>query len=254
MKRELERIEIPDEHEARERAWPVVRAAFAEREPQPRRRSWKPVAALAAAALVVAGLLSPPGRAVLDDLREAVGVEHSAAGALLAARARAVARHVRSGAWVVQRDGSKRLLGAYDEASWSPFGRFVVGVAAKRARRARRRTERCAGRSRGRACARRAGPGRQTDTRIVFVTDSRLHVVGGDGRGDVDAGGVPAPAQGRARLAAATPVRGHVRRRPRSRADVRGRGAGRQLAVGTDPGRATARVGTGREPPRRRRP
>ena len=40
---ELERIEIPDEHEARERSWAVVSAAFAEREPQPRRRSWKPV-------------------------------------------------------------------------------------------------------------------------------------------------------------------------------------------------------------------
>ena len=31
-----------------------------------------------------------------------------------------------SGAWVVEQDGSKRLLGPYREASWSPFGRFVV--------------------------------------------------------------------------------------------------------------------------------
>ena len=44
MKRELERIEIPDEHGARERSLAVVREAFAEREPQPHRRSWKPVA------------------------------------------------------------------------------------------------------------------------------------------------------------------------------------------------------------------
>jgi WD40 repeat protein len=28
----------------------------------------------------------------------------------------------------VQRDGSKRLLGAYDEAGWSPFGRFVAAT------------------------------------------------------------------------------------------------------------------------------
>ena len=35
--------------------------------------------------------------------------------------------------------------------------------------------------------------GSATDTRIAFVTDSRLHVVGGDGRGDIDAGGMPAP-------------------------------------------------------------
>ena len=53
----------------------VVRAAFAEREPQPPRRSWKPLAAIAVALVVVAGLLSPPGRAVLDEIREVVGVE-----------------------------------------------------------------------------------------------------------------------------------------------------------------------------------
>ena len=46
MKRELERIEIPEEHEARERAWAVVQAAFAEHEPQPHRRSWKPAVAV----------------------------------------------------------------------------------------------------------------------------------------------------------------------------------------------------------------
>ena len=75
MRRELERIEVPGEHEARERSWAVVRAAFAEREPKPRRRSWKPAAAIAIALAALAGLLSPPGQAVLDDLRGAVGVE-----------------------------------------------------------------------------------------------------------------------------------------------------------------------------------
>ena len=75
VKRELEQIEIPNEHEARVRSLAVVREAFAEREPQPRRRSWKPLAAIAIALVVVAGLLSPPGRAVLDDIREVVGVE-----------------------------------------------------------------------------------------------------------------------------------------------------------------------------------
>ena len=35
MRKDLERIEIPGEHEARERSWAVVRSAFAEREPHP---------------------------------------------------------------------------------------------------------------------------------------------------------------------------------------------------------------------------
>ena len=64
MRKRLEQIEIPGEHEARERSWAVVRAAFAEREPAPRRRSWKPIAAVAMVLVAVAGLLSPPGRAV----------------------------------------------------------------------------------------------------------------------------------------------------------------------------------------------
>ena len=66
MRRELERLEIPSEHGARQRSWAVVQAAFAEREPLPRRRSWKPVAAVAVALVALAGLSSPPGRAVLD--------------------------------------------------------------------------------------------------------------------------------------------------------------------------------------------
>ena len=126
MKRELEQIEIPNEHEARVRSLAVVREAFAEREPQQRRRSWKPPAAIAIALVVVAGLLSPPGRAVLDDIREAVGVEKAQPALFsLPTRGRLLVT-ADSGAWVVEEDGSKRLLGSYREASWSPFGRFVV--------------------------------------------------------------------------------------------------------------------------------
>ena len=64
-----------------------------------------------------------------------------------------------SGAWVVEQDGSKRLLGAYREASWSPFG----DSSSRRARTSssrRRRRARCAGRSPGRTSASRAGAAR----------------------------------------------------------------------------------------------
>src|SRR5205814_222362 len=37
--------------------------------------------------------------------------------------------------------------------------------------------------------------GTLTDTRIAYLAGTRLHVVGGDGRGDVDAGGLPAAAR-----------------------------------------------------------
>ena len=129
MRSLLERIEIPGEHEARERAWSVLESAFAERAPAERRtRRWRPAVAIAVVTAALAAVLSSPGRAVLDDLREVVGVERAqpalfslpSDGRLLVASD--------AGVWVVQHDGSKRLLGPYREASWSPFGRFVAAA------------------------------------------------------------------------------------------------------------------------------
>src|SRR5918994_2445386 len=76
VRRELERLEVPGEHEARERAWALVQAAYSEREPgPPRRLTPRPILVAAAVAALVAAALSPAGRAVLDGVREAVGVE-----------------------------------------------------------------------------------------------------------------------------------------------------------------------------------
>ena len=183
MRKDLERIEIPGEHEARERSWEVVRSAFAEREPTPRRRSWKPVAAIALALVVVAGLLSPPGRAVLDEVREIVGVEKAQPALFsLPAPGRLLVLSD-AGAWVVERDGSKRLLGSYREASWSPFGHFVVAT---------RPNELVALEPDGDLRWTLARPdvrfprwgGTRTDTRIAYLSNGRLRVVAGNGKGD----------------------------------------------------------------------
>jgi hypothetical protein len=183
VRRELESIEIPGEPDARVRAWQVVSAAFAEREPAPRRRPWRAAVAVAFGVTVVLGLLSPPGRAVLDELREAVGVE-TAQPALFSLPAPGRLLVVAdSGVWVVSADGSKRRLGAYREASWSPFGRFVV---------ASRRNELVALTPEGDVRWSLARPnvrfprwgGTATDTRIAYFSNGELRVVGGDGRGD----------------------------------------------------------------------
>ena len=183
MKRELERVEIPDEHEARERSLAVVRAAFGEREPQPQRRSWRPIAVVALALVVVAGLLSPPGRAVLDEIREVVGVEKAEPALFSLPAPGRLLVTADSGAWVVEQDGSKRLLGNYREASWSPFGRFVVVT---------RPNELVAVTPAGDVRWSLARPdvrfprwgGTRTDTRIAYITGNELRVVGGDGKGD----------------------------------------------------------------------
>ena len=184
LRRELEHVDIPGEHEARERTWAVVQAAFAEREPAPRRLvGWKPVVALAVAAGVLAAVVSPPGEALRESVRDAIGVDEAeealfelpAPGRLLVVGD--------DGLWVAQRDGSKRLLGRYDEASWSPFGRFVVAA---------RANELAALEPDGDVRWKLARPdvrfprwgGSQTDTRIAYLSGDELRVVAGDGRGD----------------------------------------------------------------------
>jgi hypothetical protein len=188
MKRELERIEIPGEHDARERAWTVLQAAFAEREPQPRRRSLRPLVLVAAAVALLAAAVSPPGLAVLGEVRDAVlptrveRVERAlfslpAPGRLL------VVSSERGGVWVVNDDGSRRRLGAYEDARWSPFGRFVLatsrdGLAALTP----------AGKERWSLARRAVGlaawGGTRADTRIAYVARGGLRVVDGDGTND----------------------------------------------------------------------
>jgi hypothetical protein len=178
------KLDVPLPEGAEERAWKVVGAAFEERVPSPRERKvWRPVVVLAAVAVVAGAVASPPGQAVLDSIREAVGIERSqpalfslpAPGRLLVESA--------DGVWVVQADGSKRRLGGWREASWSPFGRFVVVARANELAalepdgdirwslaRPRVRFPRWAG--------------DRIDTRIAYVSGRSLRVVAGDGTGD----------------------------------------------------------------------
>jgi dipeptidyl aminopeptidase/acylaminoacyl peptidase len=124
---------VPNELEAQRRAWNVVRTAYAEREPVSRRRSLRPILALAVLVALVAAALSPPGRAVGDWIRDSVRGEQPAqpalfrlptGGQLLVASER--------GPWVVRRDGSKRLLGRYEGAGFSPTGSFLVVTRGRR--------------------------------------------------------------------------------------------------------------------------
>jgi len=182
-----------------ERAWEVVRLAFEERIPNPRRTSPsnKVLLGVIAAAVLVGAVISPPGRAVLGDLRESVGVEHAAPalftlpapGRLLVVSAEG------GGAWVVNADGSRRRLGDFQDARWSPHGLYVVAT---------RRNELSALEPDGDerwSLARRdvsepRWTGSRTDTRIAYCSGSALRVVGGNGVGDrlLDARGCGATA------------------------------------------------------------
>jgi hypothetical protein len=178
----LDAIPLPEGSE--ERVWQVVRAAYEGRTPAPRERKvWRPVVVLAAAAVAAAAVASPPGQAVLDSIREAVGIERAqpalfslpAPGRLLVESA--------DGVWVVWADGSKRRLGDWREASWSPFGRFVVVA---------RVNELAALEPDGDVRWSLARPkvrfprwaGDRIDTRIAYLSGTSLRVVAGDGTDD----------------------------------------------------------------------
>jgi hypothetical protein len=191
LRRTLQSVSPPDETGAERRAWSVVRAAFAEREPVERRRSFvRPVLVLAVVAAVIAAAASPPGRAVLGSIRKALAptrVERAEPALFsLPAPGRLLVEST-AGVWVVHADGSKRLLHPYREAGWSPHGRFVVGS------------------SRNRLAALEPGGvvhwtlarpdisfpawgGTRTDTRIAYFTKARvtpaLRVVAGNGTHD----------------------------------------------------------------------
>ena len=179
-------VPLPDEADAERRAWEVVRAAYAEREPLPRpRRLLRPALALAVVAVVAAAALSPPGRAVGDWIRDRVAGEPNAEPALVRLPAPGMLLvSSERGAWVVRGDGSKRLLGAYGGASFSPRGLFVVATAGHRV---------VATELDGDPRWSLARPGRVGDARwaptpgfrIAYREGETLRVVDGDGTGDL---------------------------------------------------------------------
>jgi hypothetical protein len=184
--RRLSKYQAPGELAAGERAWSLVQAAFEAREPVawPRRHA-RPLVAGALVAAVVVAVLSPPGRSVVHSLRKAVGIEKAQPALFsLPTRGQLLVTSP-SGAWLVRPDGSKRLLGRYRDAAFSPSGLFVVAT---------RANELAALDPKGTEIVRwalaRPNPrfpawtGTRTDTRIAYLSGGRVRVVAGDGTGD----------------------------------------------------------------------
>jgi hypothetical protein len=172
----------PHEREAEERSWTVVRGAWEERIPLARRNAVRhrwPLVAFAAALAVLAATLSPPGMAVLGSIKDAVQgrdelLSLPAPGRILV--------NAPGGAWVVQHDGSKRLLSNYLDAAWSPHGLYLAAA---------RGNELVALEPNGRihwtlARARPIGLPLWSyeGYRIAYLSGASLRVVNGDGTGD----------------------------------------------------------------------
>ena len=183
----LDEVRIGDEGAAEDRAWRVVAAAgtVGVGRPERRRRHRWRAAQVALVAALIALVVSPAGASVRHWVADRIepGAPHAVPvlsslpghGSLLVDSAR--------GPWVVHPDGSKRLLGDYAEASWSPHGLFAVvtrghELAAVEPDGSPRWTLTRPGQV---ELARWNGP---DGFRIAYLEGRALRVVNGDGTGD----------------------------------------------------------------------
>lgn len=123
----LGEVPVPGGDAAERRGLTLVEAAYAQRRPE--RRSPLPRLAIAFAAitLLAALLLSPAGAAVrnwVGDVFEG-GVPDAERGLSEIPGGGRLLVQSAQGPWVVQPDGSRRLLGDYSAAGWSPHGLFM---------------------------------------------------------------------------------------------------------------------------------
>jgi hypothetical protein len=193
LRRRLRTEPLPDADGAERRAWDVIRAAHAARVPQrPAARVGRLALALAAAALVAALLLSPAGARVRDWIGDAVepGAEHAAPALTELPAPGMLLVDSAQGPWIVDRDGSMRLLGAYQEAAWSPSARFVAATSGQRLVAVVADAERV-GEPAGTVRWTVTGPGPVSDPawapsgiRVAYLSGDELRVVAGDGTGD----------------------------------------------------------------------
>jgi DNA-binding beta-propeller fold protein YncE len=133
LRRLLRDAELPDEAAARKRGWRVVRAAYEGRgaaAPRKRPRGRLALASAGAAAVILAIVLTPAGAKVADVFQNVTGIGNEKARPALSSLPAPGRLLVGSaeGPWVVRQDGSKRLLGAYRDATWSPRGLFVAAT------------------------------------------------------------------------------------------------------------------------------
>ena len=189
-----------NEREIEQRSWEVVKRAYEERTPHPRRRPdlrLLAVVAIVALGVVAAAVASPPGHAVFEKVREVVGVQHAepALFSLPSPGRLLVVSTEHGGVWLVHSNGFKRRIGSYDDAQWSPHGLYVV-VTTDNALLAIDADGDVRWSLPRRDPAWPRWEGTRTDTRIAYFAKSGLRVVAGDGTSDrlLDAYALAVPA------------------------------------------------------------
>jgi hypothetical protein len=129
LQERLREVFVPEEREAEERGWQVVHGAFEARHPVHVRPRLNRLAIALALGFLVAGVaLTPAGAKVVDLVQDVVEPGQESAQQALTSLPATGHLLVTSpeGPWIVNKDGSQRLLGAYEDAAWSPSGLFAA--------------------------------------------------------------------------------------------------------------------------------
>jgi hypothetical protein len=148
LSKALREVPIPVPEDSEARGLRVVETVYAERQ-RPRRRAFHPyrsksstapsqreggrplrrtALALALTALIAVLMLSPAGASVrswVDDVFTAATPKPEPTLGEIPGGGRLLVQSA-AGPWVVHQDGSRRLLGDYEEATWSPRGLYVA--------------------------------------------------------------------------------------------------------------------------------
>jgi hypothetical protein len=193
LRRDLENTPVPDAHAAQQRAWSTVRAAAppaadAQQHPSKRRGVIVAVAALATVGTVAAAAAS--GAPVADWVKRHIDPTPRTTqpptvvpAPRLPTPGRLLVRAPNGGLVLINADGTRRRLGLYTGASWSPRGLYTVAWRANQLSAiAPDGSVRWQHTTPGRVRAARWSP---DGYRIAYLTEAnQLRVIAGDGTKD----------------------------------------------------------------------
>ena len=136
--------------------------------------------------VLLAAAISPPGRALVGSVRDAVTDEKvKARPALTSLPAPGMLLvNAKTGPWLVRFDGSKRSLGPWWEGSWSPQAKFVAVTRAHEVAAIDPNAKGAIRWSLARSGAVRAARWSPEGFRVAYLNGRELRVVAGDGTGD----------------------------------------------------------------------
>ena len=181
--RRLRAVRAPQEIHAQQRAWRLVQTVYADRAISPRRRPRARFAlAPAIAAIVCVLALTPAGAAVHRWIDQTLGVKHARAALFSLPAPGQILVAGPAGTWTVASDGSKRRLGPWSEATWSPHARYIAVAAGDQLSAVNLRgTPQW---SIARPDVRSPRWFAPNGYRLAYLTGTTIRVIAGDGTGD----------------------------------------------------------------------